>query len=214
MPYALHDRDAYAAVARRRFSELGFELESVHERADPHAVLRDADGLFIGGGNTFRLLDALIATGLREAIRERALAGMPYLGTSAGSNVACPTIRTTNDMPIVQPESFAALDLVPFQLNPHYVDADPSSTHQGETRDQRLAEYLEENERPVVGLREGALLVVEGDRVTLRGGARRSLLRPRRAAGRVSAGPAGRPARRRARLARRPGGPGDQARSR
>src|SRR5262249_19579645 len=102
---------------------------------------------------------------------ERALAGMPYMGSSAGTNIAAPTIRTTNDMPIVQPASFEALGLVPFQINPHYLDPDPKSTHMGETREQRLREFHEENEAPVVGLREGAWMRIEGDRAIL-GGAR------------------------------------------
>jgi dipeptidase E len=125
--------------------------------------------MFIGGGNTFRLLDTLYVEGLIEPIRRRVAGGMPYMGTSAGSNVAGATIRTTNDMPIVQPPTFEALGLVDFQINPHFVDADPDSTHKGETREQRLAEFHEENETPVVAIREGTALVVEDDRVTLVG---------------------------------------------
>lgn len=118
--------------------------------------------MFVGGGNTFRLLTELHDHGLVETIRHRARGGMPYMGTSAGSNVAAPTLKTTNDMPIVEPPSFGALGLVPFQINPHYVDPDPSSRHMGETRDLRLAEFLEENDVPVVALREGAMLSLEG----------------------------------------------------
>lgn len=169
VPYALFDRDAYAQQARRRFRAMGLELDSIHEANDPVDAVGRAEAIFIGGGNSFRLLGALQERGLVAPIRDRVESGMPYLGTSAGSNVACPTIKTTNDMPIVQPASFSALGLVPFQINPHYLDADPGSTHQGETRQQRLAEYLEENDIPVVAIREGGMVVVEGQRARLEG---------------------------------------------
>jgi dipeptidase E len=133
--------------------------------------VEDAEAIFIGGGNTFRLLNTLCHYELLGWIRERVNTGMPYMGASAGSNLAGPTIKTTNDMPIVQPPSFAALGLVPFQINPHYIDADAASTHMGETREQRLREYLEENEVPVVAIREPAMIHVEGDVTTLEGSA-------------------------------------------
>jgi dipeptidase E len=171
VPWALADRDAYAAKAAGRFAAMGVELESIHRAGDPAAAVRRAQALFIGGGNTFRLLSALQQSRVAEQIRRRVDEGMLYLGTSAGTNVACPTIRTTNDMPIVWPESLDALGLVPFQINPHYLDPDPSSTHQGETREERLREYHEENDLPVVGLREGAMIEVSGARRTLLGGA-------------------------------------------
>jgi len=169
VPYALYDRDAYAAAARERFAAMGLELHSIHEASDPVAAVEGAEGVFIGGGNTFRLLDTLYREKLLDPIRRRVREGMPYMGTSAGSNIAGATIRTTNDMPIVQPPSFDALGLVDFQLNPHYIDADPDSTHKGETREQRLNEFHEENDTPVVAIREGAMLVVQGDAVTLEG---------------------------------------------
>lgn len=169
IPYALRDRDGYAAQARARFAAIGCALTSIHEAADPRAALAEADAVFTGGGNTFRLLAELYAQHLIEPLRARARAGMPYIGSSAGSNVACRTIGTTNDMPIVQPPSFAALALVPFNLNPHYLDPTPDSTHMGETREVRIRQFHEENEQPVVGLREGAMLRVEGDRMTLLG---------------------------------------------
>jgi dipeptidase E len=171
VPYALYDQDAYAAKARERFGRIGYELTSVHEVEDPVAALGTAEALFIGGGNTFRLLSRLYEKGLLDPIRERAAAGMPYVGTSAGSNVACVTIRTTNDMPIVEPPSFDALNLVPFNLNPHYLDPTPGSTHMGETREERLLQFLEENDKIVVGLREGAMLRIEGSSVRLLGSA-------------------------------------------
>ena len=168
-PFALHDRDDYAAKAKHRFAAMNFALESAHATNDPKKALADADAIFIGGGNTFRLLKALQDLGLMESICEKVLNGAPYIGSSAGSNVAGPTIRTTNDMPIVQPRSFDALGLVPFQINPHYLDPDPASTHMGETREERILQFLEENNTPVIGLREGAWVRVENGRVMLGG---------------------------------------------
>jgi len=169
VPYALYDRDTYAATARTRLASLGFEVDSLHEAPAPRRAVAAAEAVFIGGGNTFRLLKELYDTGALEALRHRIGEGMPYMGTSAGTNMACPTIRTTNDMPIVEPPSFEAIGAIPFQINPHYLDPDPGSTHKGETREQRITEFLEENDIPVVGLREGSLLRVEGDAVELRG---------------------------------------------
>lgn len=172
IPFALRDRDGYAARVRERLGRMELGVDSLHQggdRAGARRLIESAGAVFTGGGNTFRLLAALYDLDLLGALRERALGGMPYAGSSAGSNLACPTVRTTNDMPIVEPPSLTALGLVPFQINPHYQDPDPGSTHQGETREERIREYLEENDRPVVGLREGAMLRVEGDRITLRG---------------------------------------------
>jgi dipeptidase E len=169
VPYALKDRDAYAAKAREAFAELGLGIDSLHEAEAPRRAVEEAEAVFCGGGNTFRLLKTLYDLELIAPLRARALAGMPYTGASAGSNLACPTIRTTNDMPIVQPPSFDALGLVPFQINPHFVDPAPGSTHMGETRETRLREFHEENETPVVGLREGAIVRVEGDGILLKG---------------------------------------------
>ncbi len=169
VPFALRDRDGYAAKAREAFAEMGFALDSLHEATDPRAAVEAAEAVFCGGGNTFRLLKALGDLDLLEPLRRRALDGMPYTGASAGSNLACPTVRTTNDMPIVEPRSLAALSLVPFQINPHYLDPAPGSTHMGETRETRIREFLEENDVPVVGLREGAILRVEGESVVLKG---------------------------------------------
>lgn len=169
VPFALQDRDAYAQKAGERFANMGYALESLHDASDKQLAVRDAQAIFIGGGNTFRLLKALYDFDLVSLIRERVENGMPYMGSSAGSNVAAPTIKTTNDMPIVEPPSFNALRLVSFQINPHYLDADPNSKHMGETREERLLQYLEENDTPVVGLREGAMLRVEQGVTLLKG---------------------------------------------
>jgi dipeptidase E len=178
VPDALFDRDGYAAKARARFEAMGYGLDSVHDLAGgPVAAVDRAEALFIGGGNTFRLLAALGRESLIEPIARRVQAGLPYLGSSAGSNVACPTIGTTNDMPIVQPASFTALNLVPFNINAHYQDPLPGSMHMGETREQRIAEFHEENPQPVVGLREGAWLLVEGSSVSLQGSTSARLFR-------------------------------------
>lgn len=162
VPFALHDRAGYAEKFRARMAAAGLEVDALAgDGADPRRI-EAAEAVFVGGGNTFRLLDTLQRQRLLPLLRERALAGMPYLGASAGINLAGPTIRTTNDMPIVEPVSFEALGLVPFQINPHYLDPDPASTHMGETREQRLTEFLEDNDRVVVGLREGGWIQVEG----------------------------------------------------
>jgi dipeptidase E len=169
VPYALFNRDTYAATAQTRFQKMGYELSPVHTASDPVQAVYETDAVFIGGGNTFRLLKALYDFDLLDAIRSRVESGMPYIGSSAGSNVAAPTIKTTNDMPIVQPPSFKALGLVSFQINPHYLDPDPNSKHMGETREERIIQFLEENDTPVVGLREGAMLRVENGETLLRG---------------------------------------------
>jgi dipeptidase E len=168
-PFALHDRDAYTATARNRFGAMGYSLESAHETAVPQKAIEETDAIFIGGGNTFRLLKSLEDLDLIEAIQRKVNSGAPYIGSSAGSNVAGPTIKTTKDMPIVQPRSFDSLGLVPFQISPHYLDPDPNSTHMGETQEERILQFLEENETPVVGLREGAWLLCNHRTVTLEG---------------------------------------------
>jgi dipeptidase E len=169
VPFALRDQNAYTARVRARFALEGVSVQGVTADEAGRRACEAAEAVFIGGGNTFRLLDRLQRGGLVEPLRRRALAGMPYLGASAGTNVATPTLKTTNDMPIVEPESFAALGLVPFQINPHYVDADPSSRHMGETREERLREFLEENDAVVVGLREGTWLRAEDRSLWLEG---------------------------------------------
>jgi len=169
VPFALHDEAAYGKQACERLERMGIAGAWADRSGDPVEQLAEAGAVFVGGGNTFRLLDRLYSTGMLAALQEAVRAGLPYVGTSAGTNVAGPTIRTTNDMPIVEPPSFDALGLVQFQINPHYIDRDPDSSHQGETREQRLMEFLEENETAVVALREGAMLRVEGAGVMLEG---------------------------------------------
>jgi dipeptidase E len=166
VPFALQNHDAYTAKVRDRLAQMGLDVVQVRGRAE----IDSAEAIFIGGGNTFRLLKRLYDEGLIDAIRNRVRNhGVPYVGSSAGTNVATPSIRTTNDMPIVYPPSFDALGFVPFQINPHYLDPDPNSTHKGETREERIREFLEENDTPVVGLREGAMLRAADDVVTLVG---------------------------------------------
>jgi dipeptidase E len=176
LPYALADHDGYVRVLTEKGVNAGYPLDGIHRHADPVRAVRDAPALFVGGGNTFRLLAELYRQGLLEPIRERIRAGVPYLGISAGCNVACPTIKTTNDMPITQPPNLDALGLVPFQVNPHYFTGqswvkrgDAFHEHYGETRDDRLREFHEMNDTPVVGLWEAGLLRVEGERVRLLG---------------------------------------------
>ena len=170
VPYALHDRDAYASKVAERFASMGLRVGSVHKAPNSRVAVESAEAVFVGGGNTFRLLKTLYDQNLLDPIRRRVEEGsLRYMGASAGSNVACPTIRTTNDMPIVEPPSLKALGLVRFQINPHYLDPDPNSTLMAETREERLLQFLEENETPVVALREGAMLRVEQGRVMLKG---------------------------------------------
>lgn len=174
VPFALADHDGYVQTMTDRGLNAGYELVGLHRHADLVVAVRNAEGIFVGGGNTFRLLAALYRLGLLDPIRERVRGGMPYLGVSAGCNVACPTIKTTNDMPIVQPPSLDALGLVPFQVNPHYYtgqnyvrEGESFVEHFGETRDQRIQEFHEENATPVVGLWEAGLLHCDGATVTL-----------------------------------------------
>ncbi|MCF7548866.1 dipeptidase PepE [Pseudonocardia sp. WMMC193] len=172
VPYALADHAGYATRIGEAFARAGVALRSVHTEPDPAAALAAAEAVWVGGGNTFRLLATLQRIDGLLAIGTAVAAGAHYGGASAGTNLACPTIRTTNDMPIVEPAGFAALGLVDFQVNAHYLDPLPGSTHMGETRAERIREFHEENETPVVGLREGGLLRVSGESVTLTGRAR------------------------------------------
>lgn len=169
IPFAVHDRRTYTEKAEERFRRMGFELRSVHDVSNMRRAIDETEAIFVGGGNTFRLLMGLYHFNLLPPIRERVAAGTPYIGSSAGSIVACPTLKTTKDMPVVQPPSFEALGLIPFQISPHYLDPDPSSTHMGETQEERIMQFLEENREAVVGLREGSVLRVQQGEVTLKG---------------------------------------------
>ena len=169
IPFAVHDRGAYAEKAQERFRKMGFELRSIHDVSNVRRAIEEADAIFVGGGNTFRLLKGLYDCDVIAPIRERVARGTPYIGSSAGSIVACPSLKTTKDVPIVQPPSFDALGLVPFQISPHYLDPDPSSTHMGETQEERITQFLEENMEMVIGLREGSLLRVQDGVATLKG---------------------------------------------
>ncbi len=190
VPYAAvtFTYDEYEKKVQARFDELGIRVRSTHRMVRPARVIAHAEAICVGGGNTFALAHKMQQQGLMEAIRHRVAQGIPYVGWSAGSNVACPTISTTNDMPIVEPESFRAIRLVPFQINPHYLDANPEG-HAGETREQRLLEYSTTHpERYVVGLREGCMLHVEGDKMELIGSRPMRIFRRGKAQCEVKAG--------------------------
>lgn len=171
VPYAAvtFSFDDYEAKVQERFVALNHSLTSIHKSADPAAAIREADVIVVGGGNTWQLVRMMNDKGIFPLIRERVLAGVPFIGWSAGANVACPTLRTTNDMPIVDPKGFDCLGLVPFQINPHYLDKNPEG-HGGETREQRIEEFIEINPGVrVVGLREGTMLKLEGKQLSLIG---------------------------------------------
>ena len=171
VPYAAvtFSYDEYEAKVQDRLNEIGVKVRSIHHAINKRNFIRHAKAIMIGGGNTFALLKKMQEEDLLDMIFHRVKAGVPYIGWSAGSNVTCPTICTTNDMPIVQPESFRAIGLVSFQINPHYLDANPEG-HAGETREQRIKEYLEANRsRYVVGLREGCMLRINDNGLELIG---------------------------------------------
>lgn len=171
VPYAAvtFSYDEYERKVQKRFDEIGIRVRSVHRAADPRKAIREAEAICVGGGNTFALAKKMQEQGLMTAILRKIKEGTPYVGWSAGSNVCCPTICTTNDMPIVEPQSFKAIGAVRFQINPHYLDANPEG-HAGETREQRILEYIEANPRRyVVGLREGCMLRLENGSLELIG---------------------------------------------
>ena len=171
IPYAgvTFSYDDYEKKVEERFSEMGHHIMSIHRFADPVKAVEEAEAIVVGGGNTWKLVQMLHHHRLMEVVRRKALAGTPYIGWSAGSNVACPTLRTTNDMPIIHPISFDTLNLVPFQINPHYLDVHPEN-HGGETREDRIREFIEINpDVSVVGLREGTMFRLEDRQLYLVG---------------------------------------------
>lgn len=172
IPYARPSgisHDEYTALAAAQFAKVGLNLQGLHSFDDPAAALRNADGIFTGGGNTFVLLKKLYELGVVPVLQEVLRGGKPYMGTSAGSNITGLTVGTSNDMPIVYPPSFVALGVLPFNINPHYLDPDPTSTHKGETRETRIKEFHFFNKQRVVGLREGSWLRQHGSALELKG---------------------------------------------
>lgn len=172
VPYARPSgitHDEYTQIAQQFFNRVGKRIVGLHTFADPKKAIRQAKAIFTGGGNTFVLVNQLYGLEVMDVLRETVENGTLYMGTSAGSNIAGQTMQTTNDMPIVYPPSFKTLGLVPFNINPHYLDPDPQSKHKGETRETRIKEFHVFNDTPVIGLREGSWLRVEDEKVSLKG---------------------------------------------
>lgn len=169
IPYALNNYEEYTGVITRAFAKVGIEVISAHTSENPVDLLEQVEGIYVGGGNTFRLLNKLYKTGLIPAILTKVREGMPYMGASAGTNMACPGIYTTNDMPIIKPPSLRAIGIINFQINPHYLDPDLISTHMGETREKRIGEFHEVWKTPVLGLREGSALSITDNHTILLG---------------------------------------------
>lgn len=159
----------YTEKAKTAFLKISKTVKGIHEYENPIDAIKKAKGIFVGGGNTFVLTNQLYKNNLIDVLKTVVNNGTPYLGTSAGSNICGLTIKTTNDMPIVYPPSFNALSLVPFNINPHYLDPNTNSKHMGETRETRIKEFHNFNTQPVVGLREGSWLLVEGQSINLKG---------------------------------------------
>lgn len=171
IPYAAvtFSYDEYEKKVNDRFSDIGHTVTGIHRYSEPKQAIEEADAIVVGGGNTWKLVRMLHDYNLMSLIKEKVQAGTPYVGWSAGSNVACPTLRTTNDMPIIDPKYFGTIDLVPFQINPHFLDDHPAN-HGGETREDRINEFITENKDIyVVGLREGTMLLLDNNKLSLIG---------------------------------------------
>tara|TARA_R110002049_G_scaffold993_3_gene7148 strand:- start:25112 stop:25819 length:708 start_codon:yes stop_codon:yes gene_type:complete len=161
--------DDYTEIAAKGFSKIGKKTIGIHTFENPETAIKNAQAIFVGGGNTFVLLQELQKRDLIKVLKEAVAHGTPYLGTSAGSNISGLSIKTTNDMPIVHPKNLNAIGLVPFNINPHYLDSDTANKHMGETRETRIKEFHKFNTQPVVGLREGSWLEVNGESIKLKG---------------------------------------------
>lgn len=180
IPYARPSgisHDEYTEKVRQAFSKINIKVKGLHEFENPKEALKQAEGIFTGGGNTFLLVTQLYRHDLMTLLSETLKKGTPYLGTSAGSNITGLTMQTTNDMPIIYPPSFQTLGMIPFNLNPHYLDPDSNSTHMGETRETRIKEFHQFNTLPVLGLREGSWLEVRNETITLKGSLKARLFR-------------------------------------
>lgn len=191
VPYARPSgisHDKYSAIAQNAFNSIGKTVTGIHKFDNPKQAILEAEGLFVGGGNSFVLLNELYQKELIESLKMAISSGTPYLGTSAGSNICGLTMGTSNDMPIVHPERFDTLGIVPFNINPHYLDPDPNSTHMGETRETRIKEFHMFNDQPVVGLREGSFLKMNGDHIFLQGTLRARIFEANKPAYEVESG--------------------------
>ncbi len=180
IPYARPggiSHDEYTSKVKETFAKINIEVSGLHEYENPVEAVKNAEAIFTGGGNTFLLVSQLYSNKVMSAVADAVKSGTPYLGSSAGSNITGLSMQTTNDMPIVYPPSFQTLGLIPFNLNPHYLDADLQSKHMGETRETRIKEFHQFNAIPVLGLREGSWLEVEGDKITLKGDLKARLFR-------------------------------------
>lgn len=180
--------DEYTAVASRGFDTIGIKVKGIHEFKNPKEAVANAKGIFTGGGNTFELVNQLYKNDILQILGNAVLNGTPYLGTSAGSNICGVTMMNTNDMPIVYPPSFKTLGFIPFNINAHYLDPDPTSKHMGETRETRIKEYHVFNDTPVLGLREGSWLEVTGNTITLKGSLSARLFQPNQEAIELNSG--------------------------
>ena len=180
IPYASPSgisHEAYTSKVSEAFAKIHIKVKGIHEFENPAEAIQNAEGIFTGGGNTFLLVSQLYRYNLMSLLTETLKKGTPYLGTSAGSNITGLTMQTTNDMPIIYPPSFQTLGMVPFNLNPHYLDPDANSKHMGETRETRIKEFHQFNSLPVLGLREGSWLDVKGEKIILKGNLQARLFR-------------------------------------